>query len=339
MANEEGAKQYLRYCQLLVVDPSANNANNKRRQKGAVLLDPAIDLSQFRIKFAVMRSDSATPNTAEIRVYNLSDQTAIDVQSLVNIGNVVLSGGYDKNFGVIFEGNIKQVIIGRESGTDTFIDIIAGDGAQAYNYAFVSTSLAAGASQSDQVNAAIKAMESHGVAAGNLTGVESNSKLFRGKVLFGNARNYLRSAAQTAGSSWSIQDGKVNFVPNKSYLPGQQIMLTPTSGMVGTPYQTTDGVNVKCLLNPLINIGGRVYIDNSTILQQKLNLEQIAAARGDVKQINALTPRRLNVDGSYRVYVLEHLGDTRGTDWYTTVVGLNIDISANPLNSVQGSNV
>lgn len=310
-------EQYLRQCSLIVSD---NNENG-------------LDLSTLRIKFSIKRSDSATPNTADIRVYNLETETAIRIRK--EFKRVVLQAGYPGNYGVIFQGNIKQVILGRESATDTFIDIVAGDGDRAYNFAIVNSTIAPGATQEDQVTAATAAMAPKGVTAGHV-GDMPTSQLPRGKVMYGNARNYLRNVAQTTNKTWSIQDGKINFVGLKTYLPGEQVVLTSKTGMIGTPQQTNDGVNVKCLLNPRINISGRVQIDNSSIQLQRLNLEQIAAAQGNVSQINNLTPRRLNEDGSYYVLVLEHVGDTRGIDWYTNMICLNIDASANPLNSVQG---
>lgn len=310
-------KQFGRICNLLVSGRGPD----------------AFDLSEFRIKFSVKRSDSPTPNTADILVYNIDEATALQIKR--EFTRVELQAGYPGNYGVVFSGNITQVIIGRQSATDTFINIIAGDGDQAYNFAVVNKSLAKGSKPIDQVTAAIDAMTPKGVTAGHL-GELPVVQLPRGKVMFGNSRNYLRNVARTYLRSWSIQDGKVNYVYKTAYLPGDEVIINSFTGMIGTPQQTNEGVNVKCLLNPNIQISGRVHLDNSTILQQKLNLTQIAAARGNVSAINNLTPRKLNADGSYYVLVLEHLGDTRGLEWYTSLTCLNIDTSANPLNSVTG---
>ncbi len=291
-----------------------------------------IDLSEFRIKFSVKRSDTATPNTADIRVYNLKPETALQIRK--EFHKVILEAGYEGSYGVIFQGNIKQVILGRESATDTFVDLVAGDGDRAYNFSVVNTTLAKGSTQTDQINAAVAAMATKGVNAGHI-GDMPNEQLPRGKSMFGNSREYLRDAAQTSKSSWSIQDEKVTFVGNKTYLPGERVVITSNTGMIGTPQQTNDGVNIKTLLNPNIKVASRVQIDNQSIALQKLNLEQIAFAKGDTKIINQLIPRGLNADGMYYVLVLEHQGDTRGIEWYSSLVCLNIDVTANPLNSVQ----
>lgn len=306
MADE--TQQYLRACTLIVYGTNREG----------------LDLSQLHIKFTVKRSDTMTPNVADIRVYNLDQDTAIRIRK--EFTRVILQGGYQGNEGVIFQGNIKQVILGRESATDTFIDIVAGDGDRAYNFAIVNTTLAKGSTQADQVNAAVNAMVPKGVTAGQL-GTLPDNKLPRGKVMYGNSRTYLRDAAQTTQHSWSIQDEKVTFVAKKAYLPGTRVVLTSKTGMIGTPQQTNEGVNVKCLLNPNIKIATRIQIDNASIAQYKINLS--------VPNSPANIPAPLTADGVYYVLVVEHTGDNRGIDWYSTLICLNIDVTTNPINSVQ----
>lgn len=284
----------------------------------------SIDLSALHVKFAVKRSDTVTPNMADIRVYNLSSQTALFIKK--EFTKVVMQAGYNSNFGGIFRGNIKQVIIGRESATDTFIDIIAGDGDRAYNFAILNTTLAKGSSPNDQVNAALGSFQNLGVSTGFIGPLPQN-QLPRGKVLYGNARDHLRTVADSHGFAWSIQNEKVNFVKQSTYLPGTVVVLTSKTGMIGTPQQTNEGVNCKCLINPHIKISGRIKIDNTSVEQYKINLA--------VPNSAANIPAPLTADGVYYVLVVEHVGDTRGQEWYSNLVTLNVDVTSNPINSVQ----
>ena len=304
------SEQFLRKCTLLISDNEGEG----------------LDLSQLRIKFSVKRSDTQTPNMAEIRIYNLEEETANLIKK--EFSKVILQAGYESNFGVIFQGNIKQVYSGRENATDTFLDIIAGDGDLAYNFAIVNTTLAAGVGQSDQINAAISSMNDKGVSAGNVSN-SSNVKLPRGKVMFGMARDYLKQSAETTNTTWSIQDGKVQFVPVASYLSGEAVVLTAKTGMIGTPVQTNEGVNIKCLLNPKLKIGGRVQLDNENIARLKINLL--------VPGSPANIPAPITDDGVYYVLIIEYQGDTRGQEWYSTITCLNLDVTANPINAVQVS--
>lgn len=302
-----GNMQYGRVCTLLV----SNSAGK------------ALDLSALRIKFAVKKSGVMTPNVADILVYNLDQKTEDLIKK--EYTKVILQAGYTGNFGVIFQGNIKQVISGRESATETFINLVAGDGDQAYNFSVVNQTLAKGSSPNDQLNAAMTSMFSQGVGVGYVGSLHS-SKLPRGKVLYGNARDYIKNISDSSGSSWSIQDGKVIFLPKNAYLPGEATVLTTKTGLVGQPQQTIEGINCKCLLNPNLKIHGRVKIDNKSVLQYKLN--QL------VPGSPANTPVPLTHDGVYYVLVSEHTGDTRGTEWYSSLTLLNIDPSSNPLNTV-----
>lgn len=301
-------QQYLRVCTLLVSTSTRES----------------LDLSELRIKFAVKRSDTVTPNVADIRVYNVATETAKRIRK--EFTRVILQAGYEGNFGVIFEGNIKQVILGRENSTDTFIDIIAGDGDRAFNFAVVNTTIAKGSTQADQIQAAMVPMSQKGVTSGAMP-VLPRDKLPRGKVMYGNSREYLRNSAESTGTAWSIQNGKVNFIPLKSYLPGESVFLSSKTGMIGTPQQTNEGVNVKCLLNPRIRIGGRIQVNNRDVALVKINLETASAAA------NIAVP--LTADGVYYVLVLEHQGDNRSQDWWTNIVGITVDLTTNPKNSVQ----
>ena len=293
--------QYIRRCNLLVGKASGEG----------------LDLSSLRIQFKIKKSDAQTPNTAEIRVYNLAPNTAKQIRD--EFKTVVLQAGYESNYGVIFHGNIKQVRLGRENGTDSYIDIAAGDGDDAYNYAVVNATLAAGAKQSDQINAAAGAMSSRGVSKGYI-GETGGAALPRGKVMYGNARDYLRQSAQASETTWSVQDGKLQVVPLTSVLPNQAVLLTSKTGLVGTPEQTNDGIKAKCLLNPMLKIGVRV----------KINEENVALAKlpDSSKDATANKPADISKDGIYRLLVVEHSGDTRGNDWYSELVCLDVDASA-----------
>lgn len=302
------AQQFGRVCTLLI----SNSA-------GA-----AMDLSALRIKFAVKKSGVMTPNVADIRVYNLDSTTAQLIKK--EFTGVTLQAGYIGNYGVIFKGNIKWSTIGRESATDTFLDIVAGDGEEAYNFAIVNKSIIAGTPPQVQLSAALTSMFTKGVGQ-NYVGTLPVSQLPRGKVMYGNARDYLKTLADTNKFTWSIQDEGVVFIAQSTYMPGTAVVLSSKTGMIGTPQQTVEGIMCKCLLNPKLKIHGLVQINNASVAEYKINPQ--------VPGSPANTPVPLTDDGVYYILVAEHSGDTRGTEWYTNLTLLNVDPSSNPLNSVQ----
>lgn len=303
-------KQYIRRCNLVVADDS-----------GA-----GLDLSEFRIVFAVKKTDGQTPNTANIRVYNLADDTANRIQN--EFTQVFLQGGYEANYGVIFAGNVKRVRKGRENGTDTYLEIQAADGDAGYNFAVVNATIAAGAQQRDQIEQAARVLKGKGVETGYLAPTQTEA-LPRGKVMYGMARDYLRQSSETVGASWSIQDGKLQLVPLSGVLPGQAVVLNSKSGLIGQPEQTNDGVKFRCLLNPLIAVGGALQINQRDIAEAQLETS--------TESNPANTPPTLADDGFYRVITLELAGDTRGNDWFCEGVCLDIDATVATNKSVQAN--
>ncbi len=287
-----------------------------------------IDLSQFRCKFVVKKSGYMTPNTADILVYNLSQSTALFIKQ--EFTRVVLQAGYAGSYGTIFLGNIKQGIIGRESQVDTFLNLVCGDGDQAFNFATVNTTIgsakAGGASPANQLDIAINSMGAMGVGTAHI-GALPAVKLPRGKVMYGNAKDYIQAVSDTNNLNWSIQDENIVVIPSTQYLPNQTVVLTSKTGMIGTPQQTIEGIMAKCLLNPMIKCHSRVQIDEKSVAQYKIDFSQPGSP--------ANTPSAILNDGSYYVLVAEHSGDTRGTEWYTNLRMLTIDISDSPYSGVQ----
>ena len=279
----------------------------------------AIDLSELRIRFSVRRGTISTPNTADIRVYNVSAETARKSQ-LKEFGRVALQAGYAGNYGVIFDGTIKQVRRGRESQTDTYLDITAADGDSAYNWSVINMSLAAGSTAQDHLKSAVQAMEGRGITMGDSAQLSTN-KLPRGKVMFGLTRDVLDNLGRTQDVSWSIQDGKMTLIPNTAYLPGDTIVVNYQTGMVGLPEQTQNGVNVRMLLNPSVKIGRLLKLDNASIQQYRYGVSLRDQASNELIK-NQIS---LDTDGIYKVLIADSFGDTRGQEWYTDVICVSVD--------------
>lgn len=283
-----------------------------------------LDLSALRFAFSIRRGDIQTPNSADIRVYNVSDDTAQRILQRIptpEFSRVVVQAGYDGNYGVIFDGTIKQVRRGRDSQTDTYLDITAADGDSAYNFSVTALSLSASETgPQDTIQHIVKGMAERGVTMGYLPDIPGNP-LPRGKVVFGMTRDALRQQCKTLGFGWSIQDGKVNFIPLTSYMPGDIPELTSATGVVGLPEQTQDGIKLKVLLNPSLKIGQAVRLNNASIQQYRYNLSINQAGNNLLVSKN----NKLNADGLYYVMLAEHSGDTRGNGWFTDLLCLAID--------------
>lgn len=305
-------RQWLRKAKLLVT--------NKNK---------VLDLSEMHFKFAVESSDFQTPNNAAVRIYNLSETTMSLVRK--EYERVVVQVGYEgTTTGVIFQGDIKQFRLGREGATDRYLDILAADADLGYNFAITNRSWPAGSTAEDHIKAAAEAM---GARVGTLPDFQdlpdmtntNPSRLSRGKVGFGMARDLIRNAASTMGSTWSIQNGVVQVIPLRGYLRGDAVIINKLTGMVGIPEQTDEGIKVQCLINPKIRIGGLIQLNNKDINQiiqkdpsKPFPYNQWAAIQYAAKVADG-------ADGQYRVYALDHVGDTRGNEWMSTMICLLIN--------------
>lgn len=289
----------------------------------------AIDLSRMQIVFETQQADVSTPNIAKIRVFNLSESTSRLVRT--EFQRVRLQAGYENgNYGTIFDGQIGRFRFGRLDARDSFLDIMAGDGDKAFQFALVNKTLAAGATQQDKMNVVAESMSRYDVtydASGNPV-PGTGGVLPRGKVMFGLAKDQMSSIVDTGDATWSIQNGQLVVIPMTGYLPGEAVVLNSGTGMIGVPEATENGVEVDTLLNPRIRVGSRVQIDQATINQTKVN-QQGFPRYTDINFFASVAR-----DGFYRVLVAEHRGDTRGPLWTTSLTCLSVNQSSPPDNSV-----
>lgn len=295
-----------------------------------------IDLSELRFRFKTENSDKQAPNTIYLRVYNLSKQTATKIGG--EYSTIIVQAGYETGkYGAIFFGSIKQVEVGKERSVDAYVDIWAADGDIWYNGALLNKTIAAGASQEDVLNTIVSATAPGGgkiklaTDAPGIVGAAQGvaNTLSRGKVLFGLARDYAADWARNTGLRWSIQNGELTVVPITGYRPGEAVVLSSSTGLVGIPVATYGGVNVRALLNPLIRIGCLVQIaqdDINRITSQKIGLGYSTPSA---------TPT--TSAGFYRVMQAEFVGDTRGNEWYVDMICLAVDLTAAPDKSVSAT--
>lgn len=279
-----------------------------------------IKTGELRISFKVKKGDTESPNEAKIRVWNLSDNTLQRAKK--EFDRVILQAGYQDNYGLIYSGNIigKRVI--REGGVDTILELTCGDGDDAYINAVMNKTLKAGAQPKDVIQEVQGSFGEYDVQNGDIPDLGGQS-LPRGKVMFGMTRKYAREAAFTTDTSWSIQDGKMTMVKHDSYLPGEAVVLTASTGLIESPEQSNDGIKVKCLLNPKLRVNGRIKIDNESIQEAGVGHKKHKKHKEDSDK----PPAKLDADGFYRILQIEYDGDSRGQDWYCDIVCVSIDDS------------
>lgn len=312
-------RQYLRKVGLVIYggQPGVQTPSQGAATSGTAA--NGIDVSNMRITFQVRQFDAATPNLATIRVYNLKDETALKIQK--EFQYVALQAGYEGgNYGMIFQGTIKQFKKGRIDAITTFLEMFCSDGDQAWNFNQVNVPLAAGTTFQQELDAIQKKINP------NLTNPQQAQlpqglgglTTPRGRVKFGMGVATLNDLALSTNTTFKIVNGQLIFTTMTGFDPGAVIQLNIKTGLVLVPEATDNGVEVTALLNPAIRCGRRVQINNKDI-----NTNTLTSAGAGLQPTILAFPASPAVDGFYRVIVADHEGDSRGgPSWFTRMTCL-----------------
>jgi hypothetical protein len=263
----------------------------------------ALDVSQLRCTFKIIKTFVQQLNYSEITIYNLAAETE---NSIIKEGSrVVVEAGYEgEQYGIIYDGDVIQAIRDKEDGVTYKLTLICLDGDRFYNDGFVSYAITRGQTARAIINQVVSKANVPS-QLGNISQTLSEAKLTRGKVVFGLAKDYLRQIAKSENATFYIEDNMVNIIKATDLPQGQVIDLSPASGLIGVPAQSEYGVTIKCLLNPKIKINTLVHVDNSLIREQRREINQFL--------------RAIDSDGLYRVIKIAYTGDTRGDEWYANL--------------------
>jgi hypothetical protein len=278
------------------------------------------DLSGLRVAFEIKQNTIQAPSMASFRVYNPSPDSVSNLLRLAEGAKVTFDCGYDDHHGVVFAGDLKQVISGHETVTDTYVDLFCADGDKGYNLSTVSTTLKAGYTPADKLKAAVDAMGSNGVTMG-MTNVDMSKPQFpRGIPLIGMARDVVREVALFLGATWSIQMGQVQVISKDKPLQGSALVMNSQTGLVGWPKQTADGIYVTSLINSQLQPNTLLQIDQSSIQRAEQDNNPLTSGGSD---LNLSLKNQGVADGVYRVLAIDRRGDTRNNEWYdvSTCIG------------------
>ena len=239
------------------------------------------------------------PNTADLRLYNLSDASRKAIEAAAQpipgpaqpggtntVTPVKIVAGYVGNTSTLFLGEMRSAQT-MTDGPDTVTELTTGDGDNAAIIARMSQGFSKGANAYAVARALLTAM---GLGSGNIDSVAAvlkASPLYaNGVVVKGNAMAVLKDLCASVALEVSVQGGVAQFLSLGQPLDGQAYVLSSDTGMVGTPSVDTKGVlTVATLLLPGLRPGSPV---------------QMAAKY---------------VQGLYRVISIESSIDTAGNDF------------------------
>jgi hypothetical protein len=294
----------------------------KYRVLVAKIDNTALDVSNLKCSFRIEKVAMQTANYAEVAIYNLSAGTEAEI--IKEGDRVIIEAGYQgflttktdgtteetpspKQYGVIFDGLVIQAIRDKEDNVNYKLTLVCMDGDSFLANNIIKMSIGGGQNQRQIVETIVSNAETP-TEIGRISPDLNTQNLPRGKVFFGTPKQYLKNVAADNNANFWVDDGAVYITKATDIPPGQALVLTPQTGLIGVPQQTQDGASFKCLLNPNIKLMSMVKLDNTMIRQIKQQVGQY--------------PTMLDQDGQYQIYKLSHYGDTRGDEWYTECEGI-----------------
>lgn len=248
----------------------------------------SITIEGLRMSFASTLTVDGKPNACSVRIYNLAPQTRADLQQLPLVA--FLEAGYRLgDVRRIFSGDVRTSRSERSGPTYT-LDLEISDGYRAWRGASFQRSYRRNVPAVEVLRDCARAC---GLALP--AGVEAASALRRqlpaGYVGDGGAVQQLERLLAGFGFSMSITDGALEVVPDGGVRPGEALLVSAETGLVGSPKidpkGVKTGVTFRKVLDPLIY------------------------PRSLVKLVSQ------DVNGLFRVGKVQRKGDTRSGDWYT----------------------
>jgi hypothetical protein len=264
------------------------------------------------VSFEVESSTSREPNTCSVKIYNLAPDHRRALASAAVLP-IRVEAGYAESVTTLFDGDVRvaesrvraashrkaQSRLGALAQTVDLVDIVteveAEDGGRAWRTATVLRSFARGTPVSSVLDACVAAL---GVGRGNLDEFDAEAALNggdvrtygEGTVLAGDARREVDRIVRSCGLTWSVQGGAFQLMRAGRALATRATLLNSGTGLVGSPAVDAEGyVTATSLLN------GNLYPGRPVVLQAR------------------------EIEGSYKVKKVRHVGETFGVDWSSEV--------------------
>lgn len=262
------------------------------------------DFSAQDVSFSVKKTTEKDPNTAEIKVYNLSRETRAKLQDVAT--PVMLSAGYEGNVGVIFSGETKTISHEQE-GADVVTTLVCGDGSRAYRFARANFTLGPGTSNVDVLKRLADTFVAEGAGRGNLDQFLASTAFKRityprGFTASGLTREIFDQVLRSSRTSksekdaltWSFQNQAIQVITSSGTFNALGPLLSADTGLIGSPKVSAPE-----------KLKGRHVVEATSLL-----VHQVVCG-------GAVSVRSRDVTGEFKIRRLEHKGNNAGADWYT----------------------
>lgn len=238
-----------------------------------------LTITKPRIAFSVDRQPDQSQVDGEIRIYNLSDSNETLIKDRGS--HVRLDAGYPQTIGTLLDGPVQRIFRARE-GLARVTIIKVGDTARRAGEDPVLSGVSSHSYAGEAAVGDIAADLAHDMALDiDLDELPADLSA-EDYAVSGPSADALLELLQDHGASYYV-DGDVAKVrmEGKPRANAPTIICSQDTGMIDSPTVTDEGVDVKMLLTPIVELGSTVLLRSRTI------------------------------NGDYYVASLKHAGDTR----------------------------
>ena len=280
-------------------------------------------ITNLHISASILKTLSGAPNTSEITIWNLNQDSREDLYNNVydftdNIGITNVEITEDEK--LLFQGELINVnSIQKQVDGEWVTNLYCGDGYNAYRKN-INKKYEKGMTRKEIVNDLINELDLAGVAVKGLVddiaGCTDKS-LLKAIVIDGEIMKNIKNLISTClgggddNADAYIDEGKVNIIAKNKVINNKIII---NKGLLELPTLTEQGINCKLLLDASLKIGAEFEVETKSSNVAFGNLTKYKVQK-----------ERFSGTGSYKVLEIKHNVDNFSDEVASTeIIGLNL---------------
>lgn len=216
----------------------------------------------LKIGFDCEHGAKKRPNKAKLRLTNLSRESVEFLEQRdLQVG--VVAGYLEGQTSLVISGKITASST-KWGATDTVTELLIKDGISFYREGRFKRSYRSGVTTRQVL---IDMLRASGLGLGYGVNEVPDVEYTEPVVFSGTLRSGLdRVLSDAGGYQWSIQDNQLQVLADGASATGQQdLLITPTSGLIGSPRQKGKGIELETLLIGDLRPGRQIVVETERI--------------------------------------------------------------------------